>query len=185
MTTTSPSPEPASERVMRQLWQRMAEIYGHKWVSAYGEDAGKGAGLTWAKGLSGLGPQKIARGLEAALVSAEPWPPTLPEFRALCLGIPSLAAVRTEFRGGAAATPFGRLVWGHLDPYLVKRVDAEKADRMVRDAYETAREWVMRGGELPAEPVAVIAAEKPQPPKPASPAVVSKVFAELNEAFGE
>ena len=39
---------------------------------------------TWALGLSGLGPQDISRGLMACLDRTDPWPPTLPEFRALC-----------------------------------------------------------------------------------------------------
>lgn len=58
----------------------MSSIYGHKWVSAYGpQDDG-----TWAVGLSGYTPEQIGRGLRACLDRNDPWPPSLPEFRALC-----------------------------------------------------------------------------------------------------
>lgn len=179
------SVEPQPERLMRQLWQRMAEVYGHRWTSAYGDDAGKGAGLTWAKGLAGMPPVSVARGLEAAIVSAEPWPPTLPEFRALCLGIPSLAAMRVELRGGSPATPFGRLVWSMLDTYRLRMVDSDRSERMVADAYESARDHVMRGGLLPEAPAGVIEAPKAEAPKPASPEVVAKVMEAAAAALGD
>lgn len=170
---------------MRQLWQRMAEVYGHRWTSAYGDDAGKGAGLTWAKGLAGLVPAQIGRGLELAVVSAEPWPPTLPEFRALCLGIPSLAAVRVELRGGVPASPFCRLTWSLLDTYRLRLADADRAERMVSDAYEAAREHVMRGGALPEAPAAVIEAPKAEAPRPASPEVVAKAMEAAAAVLGD
>ena len=83
---------------MRTLWVRMAEIYGHRWTSSYG-DSESGAARTWAKGLAGVSPAQLA------------------------------------------------------------------AARMVRDAYEQAREFVMRGGQLPA----VVAALEGQGPADAKP----------------
>ena len=59
----------------------MAEMYGHKWESAHGPND---AGNTWAIGLSEYKPEHIGRGLRACLERTDPWPPTLPEFRALC-----------------------------------------------------------------------------------------------------
>ena len=58
----------------------MAEIYGHKWTSAYGEKPVD----TWVDGLGDMAPQEIANGLQACLVNGDPWPPSLPEFRQLC-----------------------------------------------------------------------------------------------------
>ena len=69
------------ERVMRRLWVKFAEIYGHRWTSSYGEDAGAGAGQTWALGLAGLSPEQIASGILAAMRSGSEWPPSLPLFR--------------------------------------------------------------------------------------------------------
>jgi len=76
---------------MARLWQRMAEVYGHKWVSSYGQGVSDDGELTdvaqtWAKGLSGVTPEQFARGLEHCVKSGEAWPPTLPEFRQFCFG---------------------------------------------------------------------------------------------------
>lgn len=170
---------------MRRLWQRMADIYGHRWTSAYGDDAGGGAGQTWARGLAGLSAAQIAKGVEAALVSADEWPPTLPAFRAMCFNIPSFAAVRLELAAkDAQRSPFARLVWSNLDTHRYRHVEADKADRLLREAYEMAREHVMRGGELP-EPLAELA--PPEEPKRAtvSPEVAAKAFAELQTILGD
>lgn len=57
----------------------MCRIYGHKWTSAYGEtDDG-----TWLKGMSDITPEQVAHGLTECLKRQDPWPPTLPEFRAM------------------------------------------------------------------------------------------------------
>ena len=69
------------------LWSKMARIYGHKWLTTFGErDDG-----TWLQGLTGLLPDELAQGLRACLTRADEWPPTLPEFRRVCLGFPNQA----------------------------------------------------------------------------------------------
>ena len=135
----------------RTLWLRMADIYGPRWTSAYGDDPDGTAGETWAKGLAGVTPQQLATGLTASIASADPWPPTLPEFRARCLGIPSLPQVKLSLRDEASAKPpFLVLIFQALDYYNWKLADQRAADRLLADAYEVAREHVMLGGELPA-----------------------------------
>jgi hypothetical protein len=184
---------------MRRFWARMVAIYGHKWASAYGDaceaDDGKltVAGDTWQRGLTGVTEYQIADGLESCLTSADPWPPTLPAFRALCLGIPGLTAVLREInaylRRGAPGdldpTPFVRLVWMHLDTYRLRHADVDKGDRLIRAAYDVAREAVMRGEPLPEPPVAAIEAAKPEKPKPADPAVVAAELAKVRELLGD
>ena len=161
VNSVTPSP-PLPVPQCRTLWVRMAEIYGHRWTSAYGERADDGgAGDTWAKGLAGITPAQLGEGLKACIASADPWPPTLPEFRARCLGIPPIAQVRLELRGGKPS-PFARLVWLGLDAYRYRQSPADQSDRMLRDAYELAREHVMRGGELPLEPNGEIENLKPE-----------------------
>lgn len=144
----------------------MAEIYGHRWTSAYGDNPNDGAALTWSKGLGGLHSQQLADGLRACLASADPWPPTLPEFRAMCLSVPTLAQVRIEIRGGAH-TQFTRAVWANLDGYRYRHSSADVADRMLRDAYDLTREQVMRGQPLPEDGEAIVH-EKPEH-KPSTP----------------
>lgn len=158
-------------RTLRVLWTKMTGIYGGRWTSAYGDsperfqgDSPTGeltaAGDVWSQGLTGLSRAELARGVSRALLSAEPWPPTLPEFRALALDIPTLAQVqlvlarRTEQGENVAA--FCRLVWRFLDAYRFARSDMETSMRMVRDAYLLAREYRMALGELPAAPIAAL-----------------------------
>ena len=141
---------------MRRLWERMAAIYGHRWTSAFGLSAeAKGddgvlkltvAGDTWARGLSGIPESLIAAGLERCIKSADPWPPTLPEFRAHCIGIPSLGAVVQEVRDfqHGAWSPFTRLLT--IDSFALRRMSNDEAERAIRFAYENAREVVMRDG---------------------------------------
>ena len=78
---------------MANLWERMNHIYGHKWSSAFGVSATDkdmrmtDAAQTWANGLIGITGPQIAIGFRACIARDEPWPPTLPEFRALCLPV--------------------------------------------------------------------------------------------------
>ena len=78
----SSTPSGLTDRHLDRLWERMGKIYGHKWMSSYGEsDDG-----SWLSGLHDVSVQQIATGLEACRGRLDPWPPSLPEFRALCLG---------------------------------------------------------------------------------------------------
>lgn len=64
----------------------MAAMYGHRWTSSYGiQDDG-----TWQKGLTGLTAKQIGAGIVKCLErkpkhGEEDWPPTLAEFRFMCL----------------------------------------------------------------------------------------------------
>lgn len=73
---------------MLTLWTRMNEIYGHRWAGSFGPFRVRGriSGVaeTWRKGLAGLNSADIARGLRECLDTGEAWPPSLPEFRAMC-----------------------------------------------------------------------------------------------------
>lgn len=86
---------------MAELWTRMARMYGHRWLSAYGEtDDG-----TWRAGLRGITGAQLASGLRACADSADAWPPTLPAFRRLCRGA---AVDRSDGAGVAARMPAWR-----------------------------------------------------------------------------
>lgn len=162
----------------------MAEIYGHRWTASFGANPDtEGAAGTWAKGLAGITPTQLADGLKACITSSDPWPPTLPEFRAMCLGIPSLVSVRAEVNGKGERTPFAMLVWQRLDSYQYRQVSAKDAERMLSGAYEDAREFVMRGGALPEVVGAVTHEEKPF--TPVSPEVAAKHMLDVRrELYG-
>lgn len=180
-------PAGPSPQAMRTFWSRMAAIYGHRWASAYGDlpedDNGKPttAGDTWRRGLMGIPSASLAVGLNACVVSADPWPPTLPEFRAMCLAVPSLAAVRMDFRRNEGG-PFTRLVHQYLDTFAYKHAEVGRAEKMLADAYQQAREHVMQGKPLPETPVAALEAPRARDvPEPVNPAPPEKVRAELDK----
>lgn len=81
----------------------MSRIYGHRWTSGFTEaDDG-----TWLTGLRDLLPEELAAGLRACIHREDDWPPTLPEFRRLCLGQEEKAlAVERALRG-----PESELAW--------------------------------------------------------------------------
>lgn len=185
-STTTVSETPAGKEppsiVLRRLWERMGMLFGHKWVSVYGtcpqRESGELnlAGDTWARALVGLSSAQIGAGVTACLEQALEWPPSVGEFRALCLGIPTLAEVVEELRGGRPASPFGRLVWQHVDAYAHRHADSRTAERMVRDAYEIAHRSAVRGEPLPAPSPAL---EHTPPPRPVIPATREEREAKL------
>jgi hypothetical protein len=65
---------------MAKLWERMIEMYGHKFISSYGEVPSD----TWTRALAGCSPQGIAKGIRACFQRQDSWPPTLPEFVEMC-----------------------------------------------------------------------------------------------------
>lgn len=150
---TSSTPRLQSQNSMDQLWRHMAQICGHKWTSAYTANPTGSAAATLSKGLSGLSGRQLADGLAACIATAEPWPPTLPQFRMMCLGIPPFDAVRAD---AGQQDGFTRLVWQHLDGHRYRLASAEKAYKLLQADYNRAKEFVMRGSELPAAPVTEI-----------------------------
>lgn len=178
-TRSSTKPE-LSECARRSLWESMGDVYGHRWGSSYGADPDGRTARTWAKGLADIHPGQLAVGIRACVKAADGWPPSLPEFRALCLSIPALHAVRGELLSrGSERTPFGLLVWQHLDTYRWRHADAREADRILREAYDAAKQHVMGGGALPKMPAGAIEQQAAEPPKPADPEKVRQHLAEL------
>jgi hypothetical protein len=145
---TTPLTKRDEVRRTRHLWLRMVQMFGHRWISSYGVDGSNSTGALWAKGLCGLTDSQIGNGLTALLASADEWPPSLPAFRKLCLGIPTLGTVQFELRTPttrARASAFSSLVWSLLDHYRFSNASIVIADRLLRDAYLLAVEQVMTG----------------------------------------
>lgn len=150
----------------------MAAIYGHRWTSSFGlsaeDDDGKltMTGDTWSRGLAGIAEPLIGAGLDACIHSSDEWPPTLPAFRAKCLDIPSSAVVlrclrkcdeRSRFHDDA----FLAEVYRRVDWYRANDASYDKRDRLILEAYETVREDVMAGWQLPPPPALLPPPEKP------------------------
>lgn len=89
LQTNSPtSPDATSKNAelprhwVAALFKKLQAKYLHKWVSAI-EGIEEQVVDEWSRGLAGLSGDDIKRGLDSW---SEPWPPSLPEFRAACLG---------------------------------------------------------------------------------------------------
>lgn len=95
VTRSTVMPSGLTDDLVERLWERMTMVYGHKWTSAYGlQDDG-----TWLMGLGDVTPEQVGMGLEKCRTSAEPWPPTLPEFRAMCMPFKRATAAHNETAG--------------------------------------------------------------------------------------
>lgn len=170
---------------LRRLWERMVAMYGHAWVNVHGVTPHEGTGAlsmsgdTWGRTLAGLTAQQIAAGIENCVAEGAEFPPSAPRFRAMCMNVPRLAAVRSELRQGNPS-PFTRAVWAELDAYRFKQASADQADRQLRDAYDLTHDRTMRGEPLPEVPIAEIAQEKPEI-RPAAPDVAKAHCTRIRE----
>lgn len=176
-----------AERVLRRLWERMTGIYGHRWTSAYGDDV-RLAGGDWALGLADLTLEQIARAVDLCrkgLGPSDGWPPTLPVFREMALGIPSFEAVRAELLrlDSAERSPFTVACGRMMDLWAWRRADADRADRMLRAAYERVREAVMAGHPLP-KPEPQLPAPA-QAPRTVTPTVGREHLARIASLYGD
>ena len=79
-----------SDAVMAELWISMASIYGKKWIDQYGEfvynnsDKVSSVVTIWAEALADVEISRLERALRMCLSRECPFPPTLPEFKAMC-----------------------------------------------------------------------------------------------------
>lgn len=143
-------------RARRALWISLAAIYGRAWLDVFGDSEGTAA-RAWARGLAGLTEEQVAEGIMACTVSADPTPPTLPEFRARCLGVLSFPDVRHELRGESQRSLFTHTVWQLLDRDAYAKARGRTARRLLREAYDLARARAMRGVHQAPTPPPVLA----------------------------
>jgi hypothetical protein len=141
------------------IWKRMVEIYGHKWSSQMGRamDGEKlsDAATTWRFGLSGLTHDQVAFGFNELIASGREWPPSLLEFRKLCLlnilaDVPTLDEVVSTLislstRQGSLARrykhPLALAVSlacrrAGVDIYSIRHAKLADAKHMVKPSYE-------------------------------------------------
>jgi hypothetical protein len=133
----------------------MLSIYGHKWASHLGlADDGTGAltdaAKTWQKGLAGVTVEQIKHGFDVLIFKNHDWPPSLPEFRKLCLSrsaenIPSIDEVVSILvlvsskKGSIAARYEHPLVFSisqQIDMHGLRSAKTVDAKRLVKPIYE-------------------------------------------------
>lgn len=141
-----------TDRKFAEFFAVMAGIFGHKWASQYGTEPDGISARVWNDGLTGLTLPQIAEAVKhyKNRSIADAWPPSLPEFRQVAYGLPSLAEARHALRTGTA-TPFTKAMWRFIDGYRYKQASYDAADRMAAEAYELAVKAITSGEELPDE----------------------------------
>lgn len=161
----------------------MAAIFGHAWVSNYGASPEGVAADTWAAVLAGLTPQQIAQGLQRLTLQGGDWPPSAPAFRALCIGIPSLAAYLNRFSDRGSTHPFDQLAWAYIDGWKWRNATGKEQDRLIRDGYRLAKEQAMEDGHLPDTAEHRLEKLRPEPPPERTPEEQSRIRAVAEEAI--
>lgn len=161
-----------SQPLLDKLWLKMTEIYGRRWTGSFGVSADQSH--AWAAALGGLNGQQIAVGL-AALTTTEDeqlrkWPPSAPEFRALCenrnpeaFGLPSEdQAYREACRRAHPAGPALEDAWSHpavchaaLETgfHNLATLKAEASRKLFARNYQAACRMVMDGKPLKSIPL--------------------------------
>lgn len=77
--------EPLPEKAVSQLFVRLTSIYPHRWASQFrSAEMLEAAKREWAFELGEFSREDIGRALHMAKRQYIDWPPTLPQFRALC-----------------------------------------------------------------------------------------------------
>lgn len=95
--TSKPSAASPSHTDVAQFFARMEHLYGHRWAGQYGKALNDHGKLTlsarqWAADLAGFDTQQIRAALQACETEHQDWPPTVPQFKALCRGAPAAKA---------------------------------------------------------------------------------------------
>lgn len=146
-----------SESDIETLWSRMAAIYGHRWVSSYGP---ADADDTWLMGLSGLTQADLARGLASCVCSGNEWPPSLPLFRRLCLGLPDKGFVLESVMRKDLSDPVSVEIARQIGSYNLRNWDDRRIEERIKRLYASVIQIVTDRA---------IAARRIPAPSPATP----------------
>lgn len=140
----------------------------------------------WIAEMRSLTMAQIDTGLKACRQDPSEWPPSPGMFKARCLGVPRYARARYEIGGkGEHRSPFVRKMWEFVDASAYRQAPADKADRMLRDAYDLTIEHVLADGDMPDAPVALIEQQDaPKPSIPTDPAAKAEILRRAREEAG-
>ena len=121
--TQNNPPQFLTSQHIAKLWIELAATYGHKF-----KPFGESDGGTWLRGLRGLSPNQIAHGFNLLIKEMHDWPPSLPEFKKLCIG-----ADDEELEQHIQEYAFKE-----FDSYYINQMSQDKRDSAIRLAKEPA-----------------------------------------------
>lgn len=117
-----------AERHIVRLYSRMQHLFGHKWMSAYGDAMGvselTSSAKHWYYDLREFTPAQVAQGLMRVEQLAPEWPPSPMEFKKLCMGVPTIEEVidRKNDYGPICGEIRKRLDWYNLESMPTKQM---------------------------------------------------------------
>lgn len=171
----STSTNPIPDSWVDSLFSKMAALYGNKFLDMWRDLDLVSIKTIWAQELGKLSREELVRGVNA--LSAQEWPPTLPQFLKLCrVTIDPLAAYYQAVNGVVARERGEMGEWGHPAIFWASvRVGAfdlkNHSHSAIKARWEEALHQELMNGEWEPIPAAMIAL-------PAPPAKVSKEVAE-------
>ena len=101
--------KPASCESVEALFSEFAALYGTRFADMWKHSNLDLVMRSWANALSGYKVGEVKAGLLAC--RAKPWPPTLPEFLALCRPTPDFERSFAEAQEQVSKRQFGEDVW--------------------------------------------------------------------------
>ena len=145
----------------------MTSMYGHKWTSVHGLDDGNGV---WSKALGGITGAQIAKGMQECLEQKLEWPPSAPQFRAMCEAAPADYGLPTEDQAYKEAcrnshpNMAGVAKWSHdavyhaateTGFYNLNTLKMSESQKLFARNYAIAVRMVMAGEKLKTMPLAL------------------------------
>ena len=126
-----------TELQIAHLWQLMAQFYGNRWVSSYGE---RDISNVWFKVLKDCTPEMLAHGLKACLNDYQSWPPTLGEFNALCHGLPARnAAIKLAIDGSYTSNAFILAMRKNIGSWNLHNKTYRELEGLAQSAYDSVQ----------------------------------------------
>lgn len=120
-----------TEKHIDELWKRMAEIYGHKWTSSHGDvDSG-----TWLSALRNIPEDRIVSGMNKLLLRSDTWPPTLPEFLQLCIGLPDIGTATQKVMRMEFTDPISQAIKQKIGTWALTHETESQIKSKIRDIY--------------------------------------------------
>ena len=127
-----------NERIMG-LFIWMAAVYGRTWSGQYAGETAKVAIAAWGDGLYDLTDEHLEAGKRATLKRHGDWPPSLPEYRRLCLGLGSDADAVEAAMNRARDHPIGRYIAGGITSWDWSNLSTKDLEKRCRGGLEDAR----------------------------------------------
>ena len=127
-----------------ELFIWMAAVYGRTWTSQYAGETAKVAAAAWSEGLSELSDGHVEAGRHAVLKRGGDWPPSLPEFRRLCLGLGEAGAAIEAAMRGDRTHPIARHLIAGVISFDRDRLSAKDLEKRYRAGLADARQAAER-----------------------------------------